>query len=200
MGAVLCVLRVSAPEVRPWNGDCFVFLSAYEFLMWQHTFAVSACKYEPFDCTVVSSPWLQVVQPNRTQGKPVFYILVWRENSPNYFVFVIFVCFFFILDWTRVYLFGNKPCDSVTISMHAFLFVLYCNAQVVTSSAQRDNRVTGNKTITNYTFTNRILHCIFNHTIWTFHNTLNSSKTKPWMRQLLATTNANSRYILNVCR
>lgn len=141
------------------------------FLMWQHTCAASACKYEPFDCTVVSSPWLQVVQPNRTQGKPVFYILLWREHSPNYFVLL-----FFILDWTRVYLFGNKPCESVTISMHAFLFVLYCNAQVVTSSAQRDKRVTRNKTITYYTDkTNRILQCILNtrNTIWTFYNTLN---------------------------
>lgn len=110
------------------EGVWFVFLSDYEFLMWRHTCAVSACKYEPFDCIVVSSPWLQVVQPIRTQGKPLFYILVRREHSPTNYSFLFSFLFFSFLDWTRVYLFGNKLCDSVTISMHAFFicFVSQC--------------------------------------------------------------------------
>lgn len=150
-------MRVSAPagvSVK-WGreGVWFVFLSDYEFLMWRHTCAVSACKYEPFDCIVVSSPWLQVVQPIRTQGKPLFYILVRREHSPTNYSFFFSFLFISFLDWTRVYLFGNKLCDSVTISMHAF-FYLFCIAMQMfltwTSqprTAQTDNRMTGNKII-----------------------------------------------------
>lgn len=53
-----------------------------------------------------------------------------QEGTQSYRLLLLFL-FFFLLDWTRVYLFGNKLCDSVTISMHAVLFVLYRNADVL---------------------------------------------------------------------
>lgn len=54
------------------------------FMFW-HISAVSACKHEPFDCTVVSSLSLQVVQPIGTLGLMVFSVLVMREHSPASF-------------------------------------------------------------------------------------------------------------------
>lgn len=53
-----------------------------------------------------------------------------QEGTQSYLLLLLLFCFVF-LDWTRVYLFGNKLCDSVTITMHAFLFVLYRNADVL---------------------------------------------------------------------
>lgn len=64
-----------------------------------------------------------------------------QEGTQSYhlllfcFMLILFFFSFFFLDWTRVYLFGNKLCDSVTISMHAFLFVLYRNAYVSTQDS-----------------------------------------------------------------
>lgn len=91
------------------QGSCLYFW-VMMFMFW-HICAVSACKHEPFDCTVVSFLSLQVVQPIRTLGLMVFSVLVMREHSPATFVWVLF------RDLTRVYLFENKICDSVMIFM-----------------------------------------------------------------------------------
>lgn len=48
------------------QGSCLYFW-VMMFLFW-HICAVSACKHEPFDCTVVSFLSLQVVQPIGTLG------------------------------------------------------------------------------------------------------------------------------------
>lgn len=91
------------------TGFLFVLLGD-ELFMLQHICAVSACKHEPFDCTVVSFLSLQVVQPIRTLDLMVFPVLVMREHTPATFVWVLF------WDLTRVYLFeNNKICDSVMI-------------------------------------------------------------------------------------
>ena len=95
---------------RGVSGFLFVLLGN-DMIMLQHICAVSACKHEPFDCTVVSFLSLQVVQPIRTLGLMVFPVLVMREHSPATFVWVLF------WELKRVYLFENKICDSVMILM-----------------------------------------------------------------------------------
>ncbi len=126
----------------------FVFLSDYEFLMWQHTCAVSACKYEPFDCTVVSSPWLEVVQPIRTQGKLLFYILVRREHSPTDYYYYFSFSFF----WTGQEFICLEINYVTLLQFQCMQFYLFCIAMQMfwTSQprkAQTDNRMTGNKII-----------------------------------------------------
>lgn len=60
------------------QGSCLYFWVTFLYL---HICAVSACEHEPFDCTVVSLLWPQVVQPIRTLGLVVFPVLVVREQS-----------------------------------------------------------------------------------------------------------------------
>lgn len=108
----------------------FVFLSDWVFDVTAHL-----CS----KCLQIWTLWLySSVLPMITGGtthqdtRKTALLYPGQEGTQSYRLLLLFLfCFFLFLDWTRVYLFGNKLCDSVTISMHAFLFVLYRNSDVL---------------------------------------------------------------------
>lgn len=71
------------------QGSC-LFFWVMMFMFW-HIRAVSACKHEPFDCTVVSLLSQQVVRPIRTLSLMVFSVRVMRERGPATFCFGVLI-------------------------------------------------------------------------------------------------------------